>query len=97
MGAFADHAGTLEDKIDQLLESKRELVEKVMAGTSDDWLGDLDLGAIRAAVALAPDAYEEAVHDGAWTRAFLDVTGAGAGVRHRRCLTPFRSCGSILR
>jgi hypothetical protein len=52
-------SGTLEDRIDQLLESKRELVEKVMAGTSDDWLGDLDLGAIRAAVALAPDAWEE--------------------------------------
>jgi non-specific serine/threonine protein kinase len=51
--------GTLEERIDQLLESKRELVEKVMAGTSDDWLGDLDLGAIRAAVALAPDAYEQ--------------------------------------
>jgi hypothetical protein len=51
--------GTLEERIDQLLESKRELVEKVMAGTSDDWLGDLDLGAIRAAVALAPDAYDE--------------------------------------
>jgi hypothetical protein len=54
-------SGTLEDRIDMLLESKKELVEKVMAGTSDDWLGDLDLGAIRAAVALAPDAYEEAV------------------------------------
>jgi SNF2 family DNA or RNA helicase len=51
--------GTLEERIDQLLESKRELVEKVMAGTSDDWLGDLDLGAIRAAVALAPDTYDE--------------------------------------
>jgi SNF2 family DNA or RNA helicase len=50
--------GTLEERIDVLLESKRELVEKVMAGTSDDWLGDLDLGAIRAAVALAPDAWE---------------------------------------
>jgi hypothetical protein len=31
-----------------------------MAGRSEDWLGDLDLGAIRAAVALAPDAMEEA-------------------------------------
>ncbi|HEY0415174.1 MAG TPA: DEAD/DEAH box helicase [Gaiellaceae bacterium] len=51
--------GTLEERIDLLLESKRELVEKVMAGTSDDWLGDLDLGAIRAAVALAPDAVEQ--------------------------------------
>jgi SNF2 family DNA or RNA helicase len=54
-------SGTLEDRIDQLLESKKELVAKVMAGTSDDWLGDLDLGAIRAAVALAPDAYEGAL------------------------------------
>jgi hypothetical protein len=32
----------------------------VMAGRADDWLGDLDLGAIRAAVALAPDALEVA-------------------------------------
>ena len=52
--------GTLEERIDQLLDSKRELVEKVMAGRSEDWLGDLDLGAIRAAVALAPDAAEAA-------------------------------------
>jgi non-specific serine/threonine protein kinase len=51
--------GTLEERIDALLESKRELVQKVMAGTSEDWLGDLDLGAIRAAVALAPDAWEQ--------------------------------------
>jgi hypothetical protein len=52
--------GTLEERIDLLLESKRELVEKVMAGRSEDWLGDLDLGAIRAAVALAPSVAEEA-------------------------------------
>ena len=52
--------GTLEERIDQLLDSKRELVEKVMAGASEDWLGDLDLGAIRAAVALSPDSLEEA-------------------------------------
>jgi hypothetical protein len=51
--------GTLEERIDQLLESKKELVEKVMAGTGEDWLGELDLGAIRAAVSLAPDAYEQ--------------------------------------
>ena len=50
--------GTLEERIDLMLDSKRELVEKVMAGTLEDWLGDLDLGAIREAVALAPDAYE---------------------------------------
>jgi len=52
--------GTLEERIDALLDSKRELVEKVLAGRADDWLGDLDLGAIRAAVALAPDAAEAA-------------------------------------
>jgi SNF2 family DNA or RNA helicase len=52
--------GTLEERIDELLESKRELVQKVMAGTSEDWLGELDLGAIRAAVSLAPDAIEAA-------------------------------------
>jgi SNF2 family DNA or RNA helicase len=50
---------TLEEKIDQLLESKKELAEKVISGRSEDWLGDLDLDAIRAAVALAPDAFEE--------------------------------------
>ncbi len=32
----------------------------MIAGGSEDWLGDLDLGAIRAAVALAPDAVEAA-------------------------------------
>jgi hypothetical protein len=32
----------------------------VMAGRADDWLSDLDLDAIRAAVALAPEAVEEA-------------------------------------
>ena len=52
--------GTLEERIDELLDSKRELAEKVIAGRSEDWLGNLDLGAIRAAVALAPDSLEDA-------------------------------------
>jgi hypothetical protein len=47
--------GTLEERIDELIDSKRELAEQVLAGRADDWLGDLDLGAIRAAVALSPD------------------------------------------
>jgi non-specific serine/threonine protein kinase len=51
---------TLEERIDALLDSKRELAEQVMAGRADDWLGELDLDAIRAAVALAPEAIEEA-------------------------------------
>jgi non-specific serine/threonine protein kinase len=46
---------TLEERIDALLESKRELAEQVMAGRADDWLGELDVDTIRAAVALAPE------------------------------------------
>ena len=42
-----------------LFESKKELAEKVIAGRSEDWLGELDMEALRAAVALAPDALEE--------------------------------------
>jgi SNF2 family DNA or RNA helicase len=52
--------GTLEERIDEMLDSKRELAEKVVAGRSEDWLGDLDLGAIRAAVELSVDPVEEA-------------------------------------
>ena len=51
---------TLEERIDELLDSKRELAEKVVAGRADDWLGELNLDAIRAAVALSPSAIEEA-------------------------------------
>ena len=51
---------TLEEKIDQLLESKRELADKVVSARTDDWLGDLDLETIRQAVALSPDATEAA-------------------------------------
>ena len=49
----------MNSRIDQLLESKKELAEKVISGRSEDWLGDLDMDAIRAAVALSPDAVEE--------------------------------------
>ena len=31
----------------------------MIAGRAEDWLGDLDLGAIRAAVELSPDPFEE--------------------------------------
>jgi hypothetical protein len=53
-------SGTLEERIDALLETKRELAAKVIHGASEDWLADLDLAAIRAAVALAPDWMDEA-------------------------------------
>ena len=52
-------SGTLEERIDALLDSKRELAEKVIAGRSEDWLGDLDLGTLRAAVELSVDAVDE--------------------------------------
>ncbi len=51
---------TLEERIDELLDTKRELAAQVVAGRADDWLGELDLDAIRAAVALSPAAIEEA-------------------------------------
>ena len=53
-------SGTLEERIDALLDSKRELAEKVIAARSEDWLGDLDLGALRAAVELSTDSTEVA-------------------------------------
>jgi hypothetical protein len=51
---------TVEERIDQLLDAKRELAEQVIAGRADDWLSGLDLDTLRAAVALAPEAIEEA-------------------------------------
>ena len=51
--------GTLEERIDALLEDKRELVQKVMGGRAESWLAALDLAAIREAVALSPESVEE--------------------------------------
>ena len=51
---------TVEERIDALLESKRELAEQVIAAPADDWLAELDIETIRAAVALAPEPTEEA-------------------------------------
>jgi SNF2-related domain/SNF2 Helicase protein/Helicase conserved C-terminal domain len=51
---------TVEERIDQLLDAKRDLAEQVISGRADDWLAELDLDTLRAAVALAPEAIEEA-------------------------------------
>ncbi|MFN0152935.1 MAG: DEAD/DEAH box helicase [Gaiella sp.] len=51
--------GTVEERIDELLEAKRELAEKVVEARPDDWLAELDLEELRAAVSLADTAYEE--------------------------------------
>ncbi|NVM17225.1 MAG: DEAD/DEAH box helicase [Candidatus Lokiarchaeota archaeon] len=34
--------GTIEEKIDDLLEEKRELAEKIVASTGESWISDLD-------------------------------------------------------
>ncbi|MHA1803605.1 MAG: DEAD/DEAH box helicase [Promethearchaeota archaeon] len=36
-------AGTIEEKIDALLEEKKELTEKIMTSTSERWLAELDM------------------------------------------------------
>jgi non-specific serine/threonine protein kinase len=51
---------TVEERIDELLDAKRELAEQVIAGRADDWLAELDLDTLRDAVALAPEAIGEA-------------------------------------
>ena len=47
--------GTLEEKIDALLESKRDLADRVV-GSGEGWLTELDDEALHRLVALAPDA-----------------------------------------
>jgi SNF2 family DNA or RNA helicase len=47
--------GTLEEKIDALLESKRDLADRVV-GSGEGWLTELDDDALRQLVALDPDA-----------------------------------------
>jgi hypothetical protein len=47
--------GTLEEKIDALLESKRDLADRVV-GSGEGWLTELDDEALRRLVALDPDA-----------------------------------------
>ena len=46
--------GTLEEKIDALLESKRDLADRVV-GSGEGWLTELDDESLRRLVALDPD------------------------------------------
>jgi SNF2 family DNA or RNA helicase len=48
-------AGTVEDKIDQLLESKRQLAETIV-DAGEHWITELDDDALRDLFSLAPDA-----------------------------------------
>jgi SNF2 family DNA or RNA helicase len=47
--------GTLEEKIDGMLESKRDLADRVV-GSGEGWLTELDDDALRRLVSLEPDA-----------------------------------------
>lgn len=51
-------AGTLEEKIDQMIEDKRLLAENVI-GTGEAWLTELDDSQLRALFALSKDAVSE--------------------------------------
>ncbi|MEO1129191.1 MAG: DEAD/DEAH box helicase [Planctomycetota bacterium] len=51
-------SGTLEERIDQMIESKIALAEDVI-GSGEDWLTELDVTALREALELRPDAVAE--------------------------------------
>ena len=51
-------SGTLEEKIDALIESKRELAESVV-GSGEGWLTELDTRSFRDLVALGRDALQD--------------------------------------
>ncbi|MGH9128221.1 MAG: SNF2-related protein [Acidimicrobiales bacterium] len=50
--------GTLEERIDAMIESKRELAERIV-GTGEGWLTELSTSALRELVALSADAVAE--------------------------------------
>ena len=50
-------AGTVEERIDEMISRKRDLAERVV-GTGEAWLTDLSTDDLRAAVALRPSAGE---------------------------------------
>jgi hypothetical protein len=66
-------AGTVEDKIDQLLEQKRDLAQRTV-GSGEQWLTELGDRELRELFALGPDAVVAAA----------DGDGAEAAVRSPR-------------
>jgi non-specific serine/threonine protein kinase len=51
--------GTLEERIDEMIEEKRELAERIV-GTGEGWLTELSTARLRELVALSADAVAEA-------------------------------------
>ncbi|HEY6323159.1 MAG TPA: DEAD/DEAH box helicase [Thermoanaerobaculia bacterium] len=58
-------AGTVEEKVDQILEAKRDLAARIVSG-GERWITELDDAALRELFSLAPDAALAA--DEAWDR-----------------------------
>ena len=57
-------AGTVEEKIDQMLERKRDLASRIV-GQGEQWITELDDAALRDLFALAPDAVVAGDEEGA--------------------------------
>jgi non-specific serine/threonine protein kinase len=51
-------AGTLEERIDAMIEEKKQLAESVL-GAGEAWLTELSTAQLRQVVALAADAVSE--------------------------------------
>jgi SNF2 family DNA or RNA helicase len=50
--------GTLEERIDQMIEEKKALAERVI-GTGESWLANLSVADLRAVISLSPEAVSE--------------------------------------
>jgi SNF2 family DNA or RNA helicase len=50
--------GTLEERIDAMIEEKKALAERVV-GTGESWLTELSVADLREVLALSPDAVSE--------------------------------------
>jgi SNF2 family DNA or RNA helicase len=51
--------GTLEERIDRMIEEKRELAQRIV-GTGEGWLTELSTDQLRELVALSAEAVAEA-------------------------------------
>jgi SNF2 family DNA or RNA helicase len=51
-------AGTLEERIDRIIEEKQDLAERIV-GTGEGWLTELSVGELRDVIMLAADAVVE--------------------------------------
>jgi len=50
--------GTLEERIDKMLEEKMELADRII-GTGEDWITELSTGQLRDLLTLREDAFQE--------------------------------------